>query len=137
MAKGGGSTRTVSANNASASRKSSSASANTTSVSQRFSNDANNLVKQLTSNKIDYNTYEDKRLQQLIRKGKSYEEGSLEKAIESYVQYGLKKNNGKYMSIEHANMSGAKSEVIRYAQLKNIHDKIPQLKEILNNRKRK
>ena len=41
------------------------------------------------------------------------------------------------MSIEHANMSGAKSEVIRYAQLKNIHDKIPQLKEILNNRKRK
>ena len=45
MAKGGVSTRTVSANNASASRTSSSASANTTSVSQRFSNDANNLVK--------------------------------------------------------------------------------------------
>lgn len=133
MAKGGGSTRTTSASNASASRTNN----NVTSVSQRFVNDANNLARQLTSNKIDYNTYEDKRLQQLIRKGKSYEEGSLEKAIESYVQYGLKKNNGKYMSIEHANMNGARSEIIKYAQLKSIHDKIPQLKEILKNRKRK
>ena len=137
MAKGGGSTRTVSASNASASRTNNSASADITSASQRFSNDANNLAKQLTSNRIDYNTYEDKRLKQLIKIGKSYEEGSLEKAIERYVQYGVDKNNGKYMSIEHANMSGAKSEVIRYAQLKSIHDKIPQLKEILNNRKRK
>ena len=137
MAKGGGSTRTVSASSASASRTNNSASADITSASQRFSNDANNLAKQLTSNRIDYNTYEDKRLKQLIKIGKSYEEGSLEKAIERYVQYGVDKNNGKYMSIEHANMSGAKSEVIRYAQLKSIHDKIPQLKEILNNRKRK
>lgn len=34
----------------------------------------------------------------------------------------------------HANMSGARSEVIKAAQLKKMHDNIPQMQKILKDR---
>lgn len=87
-------------------------------------------------NKVDYNDRDDKRLQQIVRQGKTYREGQLEQAIKDYAEAGMRTGNGKFFSIEHANMSGARSEVIRAAQLKKMHDSIPQIQKILNGRKK-
>lgn len=103
-------------------------------VRKQFTDDATQYAQQLMGKAIDYNGHDDKRLQQLIKQGKTYKEGQLEQAIKDYTAAGMRTNGGKFLSIEHANMSGARSEVIKAAQLKKMHDSIPQIQKILNSR---
>ena len=105
-----------------------------TDVRQQFTDDATSYAQQLMSRSVDYNDRDDKRLQQIIKQGKTYKEGQLEQAIKDYTAAGMRTNGGKFLSIEHANMSGARSEVIKAAQLKKMHDSIPQIQKILNSR---
>lgn len=105
-----------------------------TDVRQQFTDDATSYVQQLMSRSVDYNDRDNKRLQQIIKQGKTYKEGQLEQAIKDYTAAGMRTAGGKFLSIEHANMSGARSEVIKAAQLKKMHDSIPQIQKILNSR---
>lgn len=105
-----------------------------TNVRQRFTDDATKYAQELMGKSIDYNDRDDKRLQQLIKQGKTYKQGQLEQAIKDYTDAGMRTNGGKFMSINHANMSGARSEVIKAAQLKKMHDNIPQMQKILKDR---
>lgn len=105
-----------------------------TDVRQQFTDDATSYAQQLMSRSVDYNDRDNKRLQQIIKHGKTYKEGQLEQAIKDYTAAGMRTNGGKFLSIEHANMSGARSEVIKAAQLKKMHDSIPQIQKILNSR---
>lgn len=105
-----------------------------TDVRQQFTDDATSYAQQLMSHSVDYNDWDNKRLQQIIKQGKTYKEGQLEQAIKDYTAAGMRTNGGKFLSIEHANMSGARSEVIKAAQLKKMHDSIPQIQKILNSR---
>lgn len=105
-----------------------------TDVRQQFTDDATSYAQQLMSHSVDYNDRDNKRLQQIIKQGKTYKEGQLEQAIKDYTAAGMRTNGGKFLSIEHANMSGARSEVIKAAQLKKMHDSIPQIQKILNSR---
>lgn len=106
----------------------------TTDVRQQFTDDATQYARQLMSRGVDYNDRDDKRLQQIVRQGKTYREGQLEQAVKDYAAAGMRTGSGKFLSIEHANMSGARSEVIKAAQLKKMHDSIPQIRKILNDR---
>lgn len=108
-----------------------------TDVRQQFTDDATSYAQQLMSHSVDYNDRDNKRLQQIIKQGKTYKEGQLEQAIKDYTAAGMRTNGGKFLSIEHANMSGARSEVIKAAQLKKMHDSIPQIQKILNSRSKK
>lgn len=105
-----------------------------TDVRQQFTDDATSYARQLMSRSVDYNDRDDKRLQQIIKQGKTYKEGQLEQAIKDYTVAGMRTAGGKFLSIEHANMSGARSEIIKAAQLKKMHDSIPQIQKILKDR---
>lgn len=124
MAKGSGGTRT----------KRSTRASSATDVRQRFTDDATKYAQELMGKSIDYNDRDDKRLQQLIKQGKTYKQGQLEQAIKDYTEAGMQRNDGKFMSINHASMSGARSEVIKAAELKKTHDSIPQMQKILKDR---
>ena len=52
-----------------------------TDVRQQFTDDATSYVQQLMSRSVDYNDRDNKRLQQIIKQGKTYKEGQLEQAI--------------------------------------------------------
>lgn len=105
-----------------------------TDVLQQFTDDATRYAQRLMSHSVDYNDRDDKRLLQIIKRGKTYKEGQLEQAIKDYTAAGMRTANGKFLSIEHANMSGARSEIIKAAQLKKMHDSIPQIQKIINDR---
>lgn len=105
-----------------------------TDVLQQFTDDATRYAQRLMSHSVDYNDRDDKRLLQIIKQGKTYKEGQLEQAIKDYTAAGMRTANGKFLSIEHANMSGARSEIIKAAQLKKMHDSIPQIQKIINDR---
>ena len=105
-----------------------------TDVRQQFTDDATSYAQQLMSINVDYNDRDDKRLQQIIERGKTYKKGQLEQTIKDYTVAGMRTAGGKFLSIEHANMSGARSEIIKAAQLKKMHDSIPQIQKILNGR---
>lgn len=105
-----------------------------TDVLQQFTDDATRYAQRLMSLRVDYNDRDDKRLLQIIKQGKTYKEGQLEQAIKDYTAAGMRTANGKFLSIEHANMSGARSEIIKAAQLKKMHDSIPQIQKIINDR---
>ena len=81
--------------------------------------------------RADYSKMDDKRLKQLIKKGKTYKQGDLEKAIINAIKEG-KRLGGNFGS---GNYSGIKSEIIRQSNLKKIHDAIPKYQEILKRRK--
>lgn len=105
-----------------------------TDVLQQFTDDATRYAQRLMAHSVDYNDRDDKRLLQIIKQGKTYKEGQLEQAIKDYTAAGMRTANGKFLSIEHANMSGARSEIIKAAQLKKMHDSIPQIQKIINDR---
>lgn len=105
-----------------------------TDVLQQFTDDATRYAQRLMSHSVDYNDRDDKRLLRIIKQGKTYKEGQLEQAIKDYTAAGMRTANGKFLSIEHANMSGARSEIIKAAQLKKMHDSIPQIQKIINDR---
>lgn len=49
-----------------------------TDVRQQFTDDATSYAQQLMSINVDYNDRDDKRLQQIIERGKTYKKGQLE-----------------------------------------------------------
>ena len=98
---------------------------------ESFAKDVRKFVKGLYGSRADYSKMDDKRLKQLIKKGKTYKQGDLEKAIINAIKEG-KRLGGNFGS---GNYSGIKSEIIRQSNLKKIHDAIPKYQEILKRRK--
>ena len=122
------------ANNSGTTRTSRPKKAADTDVRQQFTDDATSYAQQLMSRSVDYNDRDNKRLQQIIKQGRTYKEGQLEQAIKDYTAAGMRTAGGKFLSIEHANMSGARSEIIKAAQLKKMHDSILRIQKIINDR---
>lgn len=79
-----------------------------------FAKDVRKFVKGLYGTRADYSKMDDKRLKQLIKQGKTYKQGDLEKAINNAIKE-EKRLGGNFGS---GNYSGIKSEIIRQSNLK-------------------
>lgn len=104
-----------------------------------FSNDARSMFNDIESGygrKIDYSAYDAKKLQSLQRVGRSYNPAEKEGAIKDYESYANRRLGSKYLPITHAELSGARSELISVAHRAAAYRNLDAISEELRRRKR-
>ncbi len=105
-----------------------------------FQNDASTMFASIASGngrRYDYSAYQTKRLQTLQKLGRSYNPREQQQAIQNYIEYANRVTGGNYRSINHASLSGARSELIDTANRANAYRNLQKITEELRRRKRR
>lgn len=110
------------------------------SSARSFQNDASTMFASIASGNgrsYDYSSYQTKRLQTLQRLGRSYNPSEQQQAIQNYIAYANRVTGGDYRSIDHASLSGARSELIDTANRANAYRNLQAITEELRRRRRR
>lgn len=109
-------------------------------ILRQYERDASSLFSNITNNygrTIDYSGYQTKRLQSLQRLGRSYNPREQEKAIHDYVTNANRVTGGDYRSINHASLSGIRSELINTAHRASAYRNLEAISEELKRRRQR
>lgn len=112
----------------------------TRSSARSFQNDASAMFASIASGNgrsYDFSTYQTKRLQTLQRIGRNYSPSEQQRAIQNYTAYANRMTGGEYRSIEHASLSGARSELIDTANRANVYRNLQAITEELRRRRKR
>lgn len=110
------------------------------SSSRSFSTDARSMFNDIESGygrARDYSSYQTKRLQSLQKIGRDYNPKEKEQAIQDYVTFANRRTGGRYFSIDHYDMTGPRSELVRVAQRASAAKNLQAITEELRRRRKR
>lgn len=110
------------------------------SSSRSFSNDARSMFNNIENSygrTINFSGHQTKKLQSLQKLGRSYSPKEKEQAIQDYVAFANRRTGGRYFSIDHYDMTGPRSELVRVAQRASAAKNLQAITEELKRRRKR